>query len=296
MIRRPPRSTLFPYTTLFRSRRATIRCRTGRLERTRCVPAKPDQRSTICAVGDTAASWHEARGFHKRGARARRLSTRMPAARALPWLLVGVVLAGCGRTGPGLPVAPAPAPDVLVDLRALDPSIRVEMPYATPHNFTGVALYPVARCLLRREVAERLVRVERRLGAEGLGLLVWDCYRPFRVQQRLWVLMPDARYVAEPVVRDGRPVAGSKHNRGAAVDVTLVDAASRPLEMPTGFDDFSERAHRGWAGASPAARRNVARLEEAMAAEGFEPLPTEWWHFDGPGWERYELLDRPLTE
>ena len=55
-------------------------------------------------------------------------------------------------------------------------------------------------------------------------------------------------------------------------------------------------AHRGWAGASPAARRNVTRLEEAMAAEGFEPLPTEWWHFDGPGWERYELLDRPLTE
>jgi len=199
----------------------------------------------------------------------------MPAARALPWLLVGVVLAGCARTGPGVPVAPAP--DALVDLRALDPSIRIEMPYATPHNFTGVALYPVARCLLRREVAERLVRVERRLAAEGLGLLVGDC-------------------VAEPVVRDGRPVAGSKHNRGAAVDLTLVDAAGRPLEMPSGFDDFSERAHRGWAGASPEARRNVARLEEAMAAEGFEPLPTEWWHFDGPGWERYELLDRPLTE
>src|SRR5436190_1354171 len=93
----------------------------------------------------------------------------MPAARALPWLLAGVVLAGCARTGPGLPVAPAPAPDVLVDLRALDASIRIEMPYATPHNFTGVALYPVARCLLRREVAERLVRVERRLGAEGSG-------------------------------------------------------------------------------------------------------------------------------
>ncbi len=210
-------------------------------------------------------------------------------------LLVGVLAAGCAP-GRRLPVAP----DALVDLRALDPSIRIEMPYATPHNFTGVALYPVARCLLRRDVAERLVRVERRLGAEGLGLLVWDCYRPFPVQQRLWALVPDARYVAEPVVRDGRPVAGSKHNRGAAVDLTLVDAAGRLLEMPTGFDDFTERAHRGWTGASPPARRNVARLEEAMeevmAAEGFEPLPTEWWHFDGPGWERYELLDRPLTE
>src|SRR5437867_7395192 len=160
----------------------------------------------------------------------------MPAARALPWLLVGVIVVGCTWSGPGLTAAPAP--DALVDLRALDPSIRVEMPYATPQNFTGVALYPVARCLLRREVAERLVRVERRLRAEGLGLLVWDCYRPFRVQQRLWALVPDARYVAEPVVRDGRPVAGSKHNRGAAVDLTLVDAAGRPLEMPSAFDDF----------------------------------------------------------
>jgi D-alanyl-D-alanine dipeptidase len=217
----------------------------------------------------------------------------MPLARALlPWLLAGV-LAGCTRSGTDLRIAPAP--DALVDLRTLDPAIRIEMPYATPQNFTGVALYPVARCLLRREVAERLVRVERRLAARGLGLLVWDCYRPFRVQQRLWALVPDARYVAEPVVRDGRPVEGSKHNRGAAVDLTLVDAAGRPLEMPSGFDDFSERAHRGWAGASPAARRNAARLEEAMAAEGFEPLPTEWWHFDGPGWERYDLLDRPLT-
>jgi beta-N-acetylhexosaminidase/D-alanyl-D-alanine dipeptidase len=218
----------------------------------------------------------------------------MPAARALSSLLVGVVLAGCVWTGPGFPVAPAP--DALVDLRALDPSIRIEMPYATSQNFTGVALYPVARCLLRREVAERLVRVERRLAAQGLGLLVWDCYRPFRVQQRLWALVPDPRYVAEPVVRDGRPVEGSKHNRGAAVDVTLVDAAGRPLEMPTGFDDFSERAHRGWAGASPTARQNLARLEEAMVAEGFEPLPTEWWHFDGPDWKRYGLLDRPLTD
>src|SRR5439155_1152615 len=108
----------------------------------------------------------------------------MAAARALPWLLAGVVLTGCARTGPGL--RGANAADALVDLRALDPSIRIEMPYATPHNFAGVALYSVARCLLRRDVAERLVR--------------------------------------------------------------------------------------------------------------FEPLPTEWWHFDGPSWERYELLDRPLTE
>jgi D-alanyl-D-alanine dipeptidase len=205
-----------------------------------------------------------------------------------------VAVIACRR--PVLQGASGPSGDALVDLHVLDPSIRVDMRYATPDNFTGVALYPAARCLLRGEVAARLVRVQHRLGNDGLGLLVWDCYRPFRVQQRLWKLVPDARYVAEPVTRDGGPLAGSKHNRGAAVDLTLVDATGGPLPMPSAFDDFSERAHRDWQGASPAARRNVARLEAAMTAEGFEPLPTEWWHFDAPGWQHYNLLDSPFGE
>jgi zinc D-Ala-D-Ala dipeptidase len=170
------------------------------------------------------------------------------------------------------------------------------MPYATRDNFTGERLYPVERCLLRPDVAARLARVQRRLAADGLGLLAWDCYRPFSVQRRLWALVPDARYVAEPVEHDGRPVAGSKHNRGAAVDVTLVDADGRPVEMPSGFDDFSERAHRGWPGATAAARDHATRLERAMTSEGFVPLPTEWWHFDAPDWERCGILDQPLGD
>ncbi len=184
--------------------------------------------------------------------------------------------------------------DALIEPITLDPTIRLDLRYATPNNFTGVAVYPAARCWLRRDVAERLVRVQARLRAEGLGLALWDCYRPFSVQQRFFALVPDARYVAEPVLEDGKPVAGSKHNRGAAVDLTLVDASGNELPMPTAFDDFSERAHRNASDASPEALRNRALLEEAMRREGFEPLPTEWWHFDGPGWQRYELLDRPL--
>jgi D-alanyl-D-alanine dipeptidase len=189
--------------------------------------------------------------------------------------------------------SPRPASGELVDVAVLAPTIRLDLRYATRDNFTGVAVYPAARCLLRRDAAERLARVQRALRAEGLGLMVWDCYRPFSVQERFWALVPDERYVARPVRRDGRPVEGSKHNRGAAVDVTLVDAAGRPLPMPTGFDDFSERAHRG-APAAPAARANASRLEAAMAAEGFEPLATEWWHFDAPGWRSDPLLDVPL--
>lgn len=195
-----------------------------------------------------------------------------------------VLLAGCARS------------DALVDVRRLEPSIRLDIRYATPANFTGVAVYPAARCLLRHDTAERLARVQRRLRDEGLGLLVWDCYRPFSVQERFWALVPDARYVATPVRRDGRPVDGSKHNRGAAVDVTLVDAAGVPLAMPTDYDDFGPRAHRDAADWPPDARRNAERLERAMVAEGFEPLATEWWHFDGPGWRRFDLADAPLGE
>jgi D-alanyl-D-alanine dipeptidase len=203
-------------------------------------------------------------------------------------VLLAAVALGCVR--------PAPAPPVdLVDLAALDPTIRLDLRYAGTNNFTGVAVYPIARCLLRRDAAERLVRVQRRLQADGLGLLVWDCYRPFSVQERFWALVPDERYVARPERRGNSPESGSKHNRGAAVDVTLVDSAGRPLPMPTGFDDFSARAQRG-APAPPAARAGAARLEAAMTAEGFEPFPTEWWHFDAPGWQQYGLLDVPLAD
>jgi zinc D-Ala-D-Ala dipeptidase len=182
-----------------------------------------------------------------------------------------------------------------VDIATVDPTIAIDMRYASANNFTKVVVYPVARCLLRRDAAERLARVQARLRAEDKGLKVWDCYRPFSVQKKFWKLVSDDRYVAEPVAdRQGRPLRGSKHNRGAAVDLTLVDGAGRPLEVPTDHDDFSRRAHRGAAGASPAARANAQRLEDVMKAEGFEPLPTEWWHFDAPGWEKYPLSDQPL--
>src|SRR5689334_10764600 len=99
-------------------------------------------------------------------------------------LFLAVVALGCVRPRPPL-----------VDVRALDTSIVVDMPYATSANFTGARLYPASRCLLRPDVAARLVRVQRRLRADGVGLLVWGCYRPFAVQRRLWALVPDARYV-----------------------------------------------------------------------------------------------------
>ncbi|MBI3542429.1 MAG: M15 family metallopeptidase [Deltaproteobacteria bacterium] len=176
----------------------------------------------------------------------------------------------------------------------LDGSIALDLRYATKNNFTHKKVYPSARCLLRAEVAEALARVQRKLRDRGLGLKLWDCYRPFSVQKKFWLLVPDERYVARPVERNGKPHEGSKHNRGAAVDLTLVDAKGNELEMPTAFDDFSERAHRNSKQAGARALENAKLLEGAMVAEGFVPLATEWWHFDYQGWEKYPLSDQPL--
>ncbi|MFN8644953.1 MAG: M15 family metallopeptidase [Candidatus Binatia bacterium] len=142
-----------------------------------------------------------------------------------------------------------------------------------------------ARCCCARRAAERLLAPAGGGGA-GLGLKVFDCYRPLSVQRAMWTVF-DERYVADPA-------KGSRHNRGAAVDLTLVDANGRELPMPTGFDDFSARAHRDYDDLPPAVLANRAQLERLMTDAGFTGLLIEWWHFDADGWERFDVLDVPL--
>lgn len=180
------------------------------------------------------------------------------------------------------------APGELVELAKIDFSIKQEMVYATPKNFMKKTVYPSPKCLLRKSVADALSRVQSKLKMEGIGLKVWDCYRPLSVQKKMWEIMPDDRYVMDPK-------KGSKHNRGAAVDITLVGKDGENLEMPTPFDDFTEKAHRHYAGSTKTALRNKKRLEEAMSSEGFIGIPTEWWHFDFKDWEKYPLEDVPIN-
>lgn len=183
-------------------------------------------------------------------------------------------------------ILPAEEP-ALLNIKDVAPGIVVEMRYATTDNFTGKVLYPAAECVLCEPAALRLAAVQKTLQKRGLGLKVWDCYRPVSVQWKLWETVPDARYVADPK-------KGSRHNRGASVDLTLVDAQGRELEMPTAFDEFSEKAHRTYDDLPAHVLRNRQILQDAMEAEGFVGLPTEWWHFDDPLWARFALRDEPL--
>jgi len=177
----------------------------------------------------------------------------------------------------------------LVDIETVNPRIRLDLRYATAHNFTHQVLYPRAKCFLRAAVAERLSRAQAELERTGRGLKVFDCYRPLSVQKKMWALIPDERYVADPA-------KGSRHNRAAAVDLTIVQAGGSEVVMPTAFDDFSERAHRDCFALPAVAIENRHLLEAVMTRAGFVGLPTEWWHFDAEGWESYDVLDVDLTE
>lgn len=195
------------------------------------------------------------------------------------------VWVGVALPAPPVPGAPA-AP--LVDVCSVDTTLRVDLHYATAHNVFHRRLYSGTVALLRAPVARRLARAQVDLRKQGLGLKVWDAYRPRSVQYAMWKLRPGSRYLANPR-------RGSKHNRGAAVDVTLVDTAGRELPMPTPHDEFSARARRGAVkGVLPAARRNSHTLETAMRGAGFHPNPGEWWHFDAPDWRSYPLADVPV--
>jgi D-alanyl-D-alanine dipeptidase len=176
-------------------------------------------------------------------------------------------------------VAPdAVADTLLVDVRSLDPTIAVEMRYATPNNFTSAPLpgYLANRAFLRREAAAALSRVQRFLGAQGLGLKVYDAYRPVRATLAMvdWT----QRVNRTDLLRDGYIASRSRHNLGLAIDLTLIDRSTgAELEMGTPFDTFSAAAHT--ANASGVAATNRQRLKAAMEKEGFVNYDQEWWHF-----------------
>jgi zinc D-Ala-D-Ala dipeptidase len=176
----------------------------------------------------------------------------------------------------------------LVEVKPLIPDAVIDLKYATPDNFLKKKVYPdSAKCLLRESVARRLVQAARELRAAGYRLKLFDCYRPLRVQWEMWKILPQPGYVADPRT-------GGNHNRGAAVDLTIVTRDGLELEMPTPFDTFTEQAHHGYPGGTEASRRHRELLLKAMESAGFRKNRMEWWHYDAPNPKRFSALDQPF--
>jgi D-alanyl-D-alanine dipeptidase len=190
------------------------------------------------------------------------------------------------------PVDPgATASPDLVDLATLDPTMRLDIRYATSNNFLGRPVYAEARAFLQRPAAEALLRAHRWLKTKGYGIVVFDGYRPWSVTKLFWEATPPEKrqFVADPAT-------GSRHNRGCAVDVSLYDLRTgRLVQMPSGYDEMTERAHPSYRGGARRARRLRDLLRRAMEREGFAVYEHEWWHFDYKDWRRYPVLDIPFS-
>ena len=174
--------------------------------------------------------------------------------------------------------------DRFIEVTKLNPNIILDIRYATKNNFLKEIVYPQARCFLRCKAAIKLDSIQKELETIGLGLKIFDGYRPLSVQKKMWAVFPDDRYVANPK-------NGSRHNRGAAVDLTLVDSLGNYIKMPTNYDSFSEKAHHTFISKDKTVMRNRWILKTIMEKYGFKSLKTEWWHYDLIGWQEFEIMD-----
>lgn len=178
---------------------------------------------------------------------------------------------------------------VIVSLKSIDSTIVQDVRYATANNFTKQVLYPTAKVFLRKIAAEHLAQANEFLKKHhNVSIKIFDGFRPLFVQKIMWQILPDDRYVADPA-------KGSRHNRGAAVDITLIDAEGNELDMGTPYDDFTERASFTSKDVSENAYTNRKLLRETMIQFGFLPLETEWWHFDFKDWKQFGILDTGIN-
>lgn len=176
----------------------------------------------------------------------------------------------------------------LVEIRKVIPSVKLDIRYATKNNFMGQVMYKQARAFARKEVVEQLRKIQTSLNKKGYSLKIFDGYRPYSITVTFYQKASDKAFVANPS-------KGSIHNRGCAVDLTLVDLKTgKDLVMPTPYDSFSAAAAANYPKASAEALKNRTLLISTMQQHGFSVMPNEWWHFDYKGWQNYELMDIPF--
>ena len=158
-------------------------------------------------------------------------------------------------------------------LRSLSNDFVFDMKYATPDNFLKQAVYDCGECYLRKSTAKALVKANEEFKSLGYRIKLFDCYRPLSVQKKMWKILPGTHYVANPA-------KGSKHNRGAAVDLTLVDAQGKELDMGTPFDFFGEKAHHTCTTLPKKVLENRKLLKDILNKYNFKSIYSEWWHYE----------------
>jgi len=173
----------------------------------------------------------------------------------------------------------------LVNIHTISDNALLDIRYASTNNFTHQVIYTQAECYIHKDLVEPLQKVIANLAKQNLRLKFYDCYRPVAAQFKLWEIVPDDRYVANPYT------TGSNHNRGIALDITLVDAQGQELAMPTPYDTFSEAAHTTYMNLPEPILANRTLFHNIMQAEGFKPHAFEWWHFDLGDPKDYLLID-----
>lgn len=173
----------------------------------------------------------------------------------------------------------------LINLEEYIPGIVLDIRYATDNNFTGEVIYNLPKAYARKPVADALKKAQADLKELGLGIKVFDAYRPYKATVKFYEVYKDTTYVASPY-------RGSRHNRGCAVDITLIDLSTgNELKMPTGYDSFRKEAWPSTPVNDPEIRKNRQTLIDVMKKHGFRVNSSEWWHFDFVGWSKYEILD-----
>ena len=187
-------------------------------------------------------------------------------------------------------ISNAQSDTLIVPLLSIDTTIVTDVKYATKNNFTGKILYSTNKIYIRKIVGVALSKIQTDLLVNhNYKLKIFDGYRPLSVQKKMWKILPDDNYVANPAT-------GSRHNRGAAVDVTIIDSLGNELEMGTEYDNFTEKAHFAFSDLSDNVKANRTLLRNIMVKYGFNPIKTEWWHFDFSGWENFSILDVEIKQ